>query len=139
MRVKVIAKAVIVNEAGEVLLLRRSATDDRRPGEWDFPGGGIEPGEGVTAGVIREIAEEAGLRFSVADLRLIYAATETYAENQESVTRLLFVGHNAGQAVRLSFEHDLFKWRDVETALTDFPHPFYGAGLAYARDHGLLA
>lgn len=138
MHSKVVAKAVIQNDRGEVLLLKRSASDERRPGEWDFPGGGIEQGEGLTAGVLREIHEEAGVMVASSDLRLVYAATEPWEPTEESVTRLLFVGKVASNEVALSFEHEDYKWVDVDTALTEFPHPFYGKGLEYARTHGLL-
>lgn len=140
MRSKVIAKAVVLNDDGQVLLLRRSATDTRRPGTWDFPGGGIEPGEELIAGVARELREEAALSIPQADLMLVYAATESWQPTDESITRLLFVTHLHGSAIiKLSFEHDDFKWADVATALADFPHPFYSAGLKYAADHNLLA
>ena len=140
MQIKIVAKAVIQNQAGEVLLLRRSPTDSRRPGEWDFPGGGIEIGEDIVAGVSREIAEEAGLTMEVADLTLVFGKTETYQEDDgESVTRLLFLGQAASSKIMLSDEHDGYKWVDVETALKEFPHPFYGAGLQYAAERRLLA
>ncbi|HXR50231.1 MAG TPA: NUDIX hydrolase [Verrucomicrobiae bacterium] len=138
LRSKIVAKAIIQNEQGKVLLLRRSQTDTRRPGEWDFPGGGIESGEEIIAGIIREIHEEAGLSFTTEALQLVYAATEPYAPSQESVTRLLFYGQTSMTGIQLSFEHDHSKWESIEKALIDFPHPFYGRGLAYARDNGLL-
>lgn len=140
MHSKIIAKAVVLDSAGKVLLLRRSATDERRPGTWDFPGGGVEPGEEVFAGVARELYEEASLSVSSADLTLVYAATEAWAPSDESITRFLFVTHLRDQpTITLSFEHDDFKWTDVATALIDFPHPFYSAGLRYAQEHNLLA
>lgn len=139
MKVKLVAKAVILNEAGEVLLLRRSQTDLLRPGDWDFPGGGIEPGEELTAGVIREVAEEASLRVEFTDLVLVYMATEPWGPSDESVNRALFAARlTSKQPVQLSFEHDEFRWVDIETALTEFTHPFYNTGLRYARDHHLL-
>lgn len=131
------SKAALFNAEGKILLLRRSSTDDRRAGEWDFPGGHIEPGEDLTAGQLREIQEETGLTLSFDDLRVVYGATEFYDEGL-SVTRLLYVGFVDTDDVRLSFEHDEFKWVDIDTALQEFPHPFYGVGLKYARDHGLL-
>jgi 8-oxo-dGTP diphosphatase len=48
--------AVIVNDAGEVLLQR--ATLD---GCWAVPGGGMDPGEQPAEAVVREILEETGL------------------------------------------------------------------------------
>jgi len=137
MKAKIVAKTVVLNDRDEVLLLRRSATDTRRPGEWDFPGGGIEPGEDLAEGAAREIAEESGLTIEPTQLKLIYAATELFP-GRESVTRLLFASRIETGDVQLSFEHDEFRWVDIETALTEFPHPFYGAGLKYARDNELL-
>lgn len=138
MLTKVIAKTVVLNERRQVLLIRRSATDERRPGEWDFPGGEVDPGEELTKGVTREIFEEAGLQVAPEKVRLIYAATQLYEDASESVTRLLFVAHVTDPVVTLSFEHDAYQWLEVQDALTTFPHPFYGAGLQYAVDHKLL-
>jgi len=133
----IIAKAVVLGEKGTLLLLRRSPTDKNRPGEWDFPGGYLEPGEEITAGVRREILEEAGLKVKVLSDQLIYAATFAYP--QLSATRLLFQAKYEGGEVKLSFEHDSYKWVDYATALKLFPHPFYAAGLKYALDHGLIS
>jgi 8-oxo-dGTP diphosphatase len=137
MKSKVVAKAIVRNGRGEVLLLRRSQTDTRRPGEWDFPGGVIETGEDMAAGTSREIYEESGLAVGSAQLQLMYGATELY-QNKESVTRLLFSGETDSDTVQLSFEHDDYRWVSIDTALEEFPHPFYGVGLRYARDNDLL-
>jgi 8-oxo-dGTP pyrophosphatase MutT (NUDIX family) len=48
--------AVIINDAGHVLLQRRS--DD---GEWGLPGGAMEPGEEPAETLVREIREETAL------------------------------------------------------------------------------
>lgn len=136
MRSKVIAKTVLLNERGQALLLRRSKTDTRRPGGWDFPGGMVEHEENITAGARREILEETGLAVPEAGLKLVYAATEAYED--VSVVRLLFTARVSQAMVRLSFEHDSFRWVEIATALQDFPHPFYGTGLAYAAAHDLL-
>lgn len=139
MKNKIIAKAVILNDNGEVLLLKRSQTDDSRPGDWDFPGGGIEDGEEITSGIAREIDEEANIVVEPKEVRLLYAATQFYEDSNESVTRLLFLAKTASSQVKLSFEHEEYRWVSPERALELFPHPFYGKGLAYARDHDLLA
>lgn len=138
MKSKIVAKAVILNSNGEVLLLKRSQDDDSRPGDWDFPGGGIEDGEEITSGIAREIAEEAGIIVEPKELQLVYAATQFYDDAAESVTRLLFLAKTASSLVKLSFEHDHFQWVSLVQALELFPHPFYGKGLAYALSHGLL-
>lgn len=48
--------AIIFNDAGHVLLQRRSDN-----GQWSIPGGMIEPGEDVADAVIREVYEETSL------------------------------------------------------------------------------
>jgi 8-oxo-dGTP diphosphatase len=56
------ASALIVRD-GKILLVRRA----REPykGMWSFPGGKLEPGEGVRDTVRREVREETGLEIEV--------------------------------------------------------------------------
>jgi ADP-ribose pyrophosphatase YjhB (NUDIX family) len=56
--------AAVILTADGVLLQRR---DDN--GKWGLPGGGVEPGESVTAAIVREVREETGL--DVRPMRLI--------------------------------------------------------------------
>ncbi|WP_239095663.1 NUDIX hydrolase [Micromonospora lutea] len=63
------ARILLVDAAGRLLLFRGS--DPARPdhGRWWFtPGGGLDPGETYAEGAVRELAEETGLRLSVADV-----------------------------------------------------------------------
>ncbi|MFD1828652.1 NUDIX domain-containing protein [Streptomyces desertarenae] len=56
-----IAAAVVVR-AGRVLMVRRRVAEGAR-GElsWQFPAGGVEPGETARQAAVREVAEETGL------------------------------------------------------------------------------
>jgi 8-oxo-dGTP diphosphatase len=137
MRTKLIAKAVVFNTAGKVLLLRRSQTDEQRPGEWDFPGGGIEDGEEIIAGVCREILEESGIIVPMTDIKLFYTATTDY--HDVNAVRLVFYTHLKQDAdVTLSFEHDDFKWVETGQVSTEFNHPVYGHSVDYGLEHGLF-
>jgi len=51
--------AIVVNE-GRVLLVRRG--HEPLKGQWSLPGGLLEVGESLEAGVTREVAEETGLQ-----------------------------------------------------------------------------
>ena len=62
------AFAVVRNDLGRVLLVRR--TDD---GYWELPGGRVEVGESVSAAVVREVVEEAGVSIEVTGLAGVYS------------------------------------------------------------------
>lgn len=49
--------AILQDRSGRILICERSDT----PGAWQFPQGGIEPGETVTAALAREVLEEISL------------------------------------------------------------------------------
>lgn len=63
-----VAAAVIENSAGEILIARRPLHHKVAGGEWEFPGGKVEPGEDPRSTVRREISEELGLDIAVGDL-----------------------------------------------------------------------
>ena len=137
MKTRLIAKAFILNERGEVLLLRRSATDKTRPGGWDIPGGAVEPDEGIIEAMSRELAEETGLQLEPKSLALQYAAAAVY--EGENAVRFCFVGHVGDPAVTLSFEHDQHRWVTLDEVLRLYDHPVWIGALRYLRQHGLLA
>jgi ADP-ribose pyrophosphatase YjhB (NUDIX family) len=66
------AYGVCRDERGRVLLARGSALSEF-PGVWSLPGGGVEQGEHPDRAVVREFAEETGLRVTVARLRAALA------------------------------------------------------------------
>src|SRR5688572_29186991 len=48
--------AIVRNDEGDVLLVRRLDT-----GDWELPGGRVDPGESAVDALVREVEEEAGL------------------------------------------------------------------------------
>ena len=59
---------VMVNESGEILLIRRSDNDN-----WAVPGGAIDLGESVAQAAIRETLEESGITCELTGLVGIYS------------------------------------------------------------------
>jgi ADP-ribose pyrophosphatase YjhB (NUDIX family) len=59
--------AIVTNDAGDVLLIRRSDN-----GNWALPGGAIDLGESLPQAAIRETAEETGIRCEITGLSGIY-------------------------------------------------------------------
>lgn len=135
MKTFVIAKVFVVNEAGELLALRRSKTDTRRPGELDFPGGWVDEGEEIAAAAIRETQEEAGLAIEAP--RLVFALSDVTEHG--SGTWVVFVAHVPSRPdVILSFEHDMFEWVKPEQLLKRLKYERQIKMLKYVVDNQLL-
>jgi 8-oxo-dGTP diphosphatase len=61
------AFATVLKDSGEVLVCHRRDLD-----LWEMPGGGVEDGETPWEAVVREVAEETGLRVAVERLAGVY-------------------------------------------------------------------
>ena len=61
------ANTVVVNDAGEILLIRR--TDN---GNWALPGGAVDLGESLTQAAVRETQEESGIECEITGVSGIY-------------------------------------------------------------------
>ncbi len=64
----VAVSAVVTNDAGEILLHKRSDNE-----LWSVPGGAMELGESISQAVIREVKEETGFAVEVERLVGIYS------------------------------------------------------------------
>ena len=69
-------RAVIVNPAGDVLLVRRS--DDNT---WVMPAGGLELGESIWDALVREVHEETGLVVEAATPIALYTGPRYWFTN----------------------------------------------------------
>ena len=111
-----VAVAVLLNDAGWVLITRRNEKQ-HQGGLWEFPGGKVEPGESVAMALSRELQEE-------------LAVTPTSSDP------LLRVQHDYGDREVLLDVHCIRAWegepRGLEgqplawvspTALADFDFP----------------
>jgi ADP-ribose pyrophosphatase YjhB (NUDIX family) len=67
----------VVVEQGRVLLVRRGT--EPLKGQWSLPGGMLELGESLTAGVVREVSEETGL--TVEPLELVELLDRIYRQD----------------------------------------------------------
>lgn len=138
MKIDIVAKAIVMDDKGNCLLLRRGPTHPDMAGQPDLPGGLVDPGESVDQAVKREIIEETGLQTAPTAHDMLYADTSAYKDR--SVTRCLFVVRVAGErpAVTLSWEHDGQEWVPF-TALADrVTHPIYHAGIQYIQTNELI-
>lgn len=138
-----VAKTVVFNKEGKLLVLRRSNNDTHRPGGADFPGGKVEDGEGVFEGAVREMAEEAGLRLNPSDLQLLFATTKAdYNTDYKTDINIVWLGFVAklpnDQVITLSHEHQSFNWFTLEEAIADCDSPTQKSFLEAIRDCRLV-
>lgn len=75
-----VAVAVVVRD-GRVLIARRP-DHVHQGGLLEFPGGKVEPGETVQQALVREIAEETGLRVPQASLKPVIGIRHDYGDKQ---------------------------------------------------------
>jgi len=66
-RVRVVAAVV---RRGDAILVTRRPDRPGKPGQWEFPGGKVEPGEEEPHALAREIREELGCEVAVGPLLL---------------------------------------------------------------------
>ncbi len=97
-----------------ILLLRRSENETSFHGLWEFPGGKMEGKETPEETALQELLEETGLEPD----RIIRKMPPHIDENMQKIYHGI-MGRIRGKQpkVKLSDEHDKYKWMTVEEAL----------------------
>lgn len=137
MRKDLVAKAIVMDDKNNCLILRRSASHPDMAGKPDLPGGGVDDGESLLAAVAREIEEEVGLTVQATNNDLLFANTSAY--DDRSVTRFLFVVRVPGEKpeITISWEHDEYQWLPFDQLAHHMTHPIYQAGIEYIQKYKL--
>ena len=106
------ARAVIFDERGRILLIRRG--DNK---QWALPAGGMEPGESVTECMAREVWEETGLTVETSVAFAIYSEPRFTAPTRPDA-QLLTVAYRvdewSGELDRITDETDDAMWFSVD-------------------------
>jgi 8-oxo-dGTP diphosphatase len=71
--VRAVQVVAAVIRRGDTILVTRRPDRPGRPGQWEFPGGKVEPGEAETDALARELREELGCDARVGRLLLRHA------------------------------------------------------------------
>ena len=116
------AGAVVYNEKNKKFLLLFRKANEKYKDLWDFPRGLVEEDEKDT--VIREIEEETGIN----DIDFIAKFREFisffYKRDNELIKKeiIYFLVKTEQEKIKLSYEHNDYKWADVKVALELLTH-----------------
>ena len=98
---------IVVNEAGEVLVIRR-----RDNGHWEPPGGVLELAETFEEGVAREVQEETGISIEVERL------TGVYKNMQRGIVALVYRCNPTSEPIHSTAEAAEVHWMTLEEVRT---------------------
>lgn len=115
--------AVLRNEKGEFLLLRRSENSHSNPEKWDLPGGKLTRGEPLEEAVVREVWEETGISIA---LPVEIAGYTTFELPDKKVIAIIYNGGYLIADVKLSHEHMEYAWISLDSIvkMNDLPSHF---------------
>lgn len=102
----IVPQKAVIMEGDKYLILKRSPDAHSYPNCWDFPGGRLEKGEDVLAGLEREVIEETGLR--VKATRPVFVFHEIL--NGRSLVFIVYLCEKISGKINLSHEHTEYKW-----------------------------
>jgi len=129
---------VVTNDAGEVLLIRRSDN-----GNWALPGGAVDLGESLTHAAVRETREETGVDCEITGLSGIYTDPGhviLYTSDGEARQEfsIVLTGRATGGHLTPSSETSEVRWAapaDLETYEMDRSMRLRVRHYAEHRDH----
>ena len=109
---RIATKALIINEKSEILILREASSYEEgvRGGRYQLPGGRLNPGEAFLDGLKREVNEETGLKIDIGKPIYVGEWRPIIKGVQNQIVAIYFICKAITTKVRLSNEHDDFKW-----------------------------
>ncbi len=117
---QVCVSGFVLNDKGEVLIVKRAMDDDFLPGYWEVPGGGTDFGEHPIIALQRELKEETGLDVEVDEP--LYVDDYFMDKSHEKIHRVeiffLCRMKDVNQQVQISHEHSEYKWVSKEAVST---------------------
>lgn len=127
--------AFIQNDAGDVLMIRRSDN-----GRWALPGGGHDVGESISTTVVREAKEETGIDVVVESLSGIYTDPDHIMVYDDGEARqqfsICFRARPVGGELSTSNETTDVRWVSPADIRELDVHPTMRMRIEHAMDRG---
>ncbi len=110
-----VAKVLVVDIDGNILLLRRSETHPYYAHHWDFPGGEVEKGESPSLAALRELEEETGISLNASQITNVFEK-----ETEPNTVHILYKAdlNESRPNVTVSWEHDRHVWLGQDEILS---------------------
>lgn len=115
---KQVAKCLIFDSEGNILLLFRSDTHPKWPNEGDLPGGAVEEDEEITFAVSREIKEEVGIKIDPDKINIVYKRPV----HDPDMKKIYYITEARVQNftnIKLSWEHSKYKPIKLDELIND--------------------
>lgn len=112
--------AVIRNPEGRYLVLKRRDDEIAYPGMYTFPGGKVEDNDTVEETLVKEVAEEAGLKLDLGKI-LLKDKSFVRPDGQSAKSFSYLCGVQSYAPVRISKDFTDYKWVNLEDLKT-LPH-----------------
>lgn len=136
---KVSASGIVLNQKGEILMLKRSEQDDFLPGIFALPGGGTDFQETPETGLCRELKEECGIEVSVEHPLTTFSFMMPHEGVEKHTVEIVFLCRLLQeQEVKLSFEHSGYRWVKFEEVTQIETTEFLMGLLQNLREHPLV-
>lgn len=117
-RILLVVRAIIMN-GSDILLIQRSKNDGHEQLQWEIPGGKLDKGQDFGSAIERELIEEVGT-YATPISKLAYFDSDIDGSSKYKgipYIRMVSLYRCENRSVRLSSEHDDYKWVAFEDAL----------------------
>lgn len=106
---EVCGRALIIDQNGRALVLKRAENSSSNPGKWELPGGKPEKGESFEDSLRREVLEETGFLITIQQS----AGTADQVVSGYHVVHVVMIASIQSGGLAISDEHSSFQWVEM--------------------------
>lgn len=112
----ILVTAVIHNQRGGILLIKRNQNHKSFKGFWQLPEGKMEFGEQAQETLLRELKEEVGLKLISDKILTTNSKVVYFADKRFHLLRIILKAKCKGK-ITLGDEHSTYRWMSFRKAL----------------------